>query len=150
MKNQFESANKYYNHFVTSEVYYNFQNSFLITDGIFEIAGEEECFWFLKIIADAQEYLKEFPLQNWLLSRVANTNNEFIIKATDIKGKIIFEKSILDCNFFFNEFVVCISDSLIMLPSEYKSATRTQLKITANPYYLKYQLVNIDLAKNIV
>ena len=50
MKNQFESANKYYNHFVTSEVYYNFQNSFLITDGIFEIAGEEECFWFLKII----------------------------------------------------------------------------------------------------
>lgn len=150
MKNQFESANKYYNHFVTSEVYYNFQNSFLITDGIFEIAGEEECFWFLKIITDAQGYLKKFPLQNWLLSRVANTDNKFMIKATDIEGKIIFEKSILDYNFFFNEFVVCISDSLIMLPSEYKSATRTQLKITANPYYLKYQLVNIDVAKNIV
>lgn len=148
MKNQFESANKYYNHFVSSEVFYNFQNSFLITDGIFEIAGEEECFWFLKIIADAQENLKGCPLQNWLLSRVAN--NEFIIEATDIEGKIIFEKSILNCNFFFNEFVVCISDSLIMLPSEYKSATRTQLKITANPYYLKYQLVNIDVAKNIV
>ncbi|WP_147473873.1 DUF6876 family protein [Chryseobacterium nematophagum] len=148
MKNRFESANKYYNHFVSSEVFYNFQNSFLITDGIFEIAGEEECFWFLKIIADAQEYLKNFPLQNWVLGRVVN--NEFLIKATDIEGKIIFEKRVLDYKFFFNEFVVCISDSLIMLPSEYKSATRTQLKITANPYYLKYQLVNIDVAKRIV
>lgn len=147
MKNHFDSANKYYSHFISSEVFHNFQQGFLLTDGIFEVAGEEECFWFLKIMTDAQDHLNYYDSQTWTLKRIAY--KKFRIEATDCDGNLIFEQDKEQCNFFFDDLVVCMKDNLVMLPSEYLSATRSQLKITANPYYLRFQLMNTDLSKRI-
>lgn len=55
MKDENQSANEYYSQYHGTENYYRL-NDFLLTDGVFEIAGEEGCFWFLQEITLNQKH----------------------------------------------------------------------------------------------
>lgn len=142
MKENFESANQYYSHFNFSDIFFNFQDEFILTDGIFEVAGHEGCFWFLKMIVDNHPYLKSNALQTWELKRLQG--NEFKIETINRDNEVIFEFTVVNNDFRFDNLIVLIKDKIIMLPSEYHSATRSPLILTASAFYLKFRLLDQD------
>ncbi len=109
------SANDFYRLYTGTEKYYKFYNHFL-TDGVFDIAGEEECFWFLQIIVIAQRHLKEYLFQTWKLERIMN--NEFSVIATDGNDFIIYRQNIAFSDFFFDSLTIWVENEVVMLPSE--------------------------------
>lgn len=115
MKDEHQSANEYYSQYHGTENYYRL-NDFLLTDGVFEIAGEEGCFWFLQEITLNQKNLMDQEFQTWTLKRLCN--NEFKIEATDGNNNIIYEDIIPFSDFFFQEFTIWLENRVLMLPSE--------------------------------
>jgi len=115
MKDEQQSANEYYSQYHGTENYYTL-DGFLLTDGVFEIAGEEECFWFLQEITLNQENLTHEEFQTWTLKRIYG--NEFKIEATDGNDNLIYEDIIPFSDFFFKEFTIWLENGVLLLPSE--------------------------------
>ncbi|MCT2410040.1 hypothetical protein NZD88_20990 [Chryseobacterium antibioticum] len=115
MKDEQQSANEFYGHYTGTERYYPL-DGVLLTDGVFEIAGEEECFWFLQTITLNQKKLANEPFQTWKLKRLKD--NQFEIVATDGNENVIFEEIIPFSDFFFKEFTIWVENGVLLLPSE--------------------------------
>ncbi|MDR4895110.1 MULTISPECIES: DUF6876 family protein [unclassified Chryseobacterium] len=112
-------ANDYYRHCFGTENYYQYNTGHYLTDGVKEIAENENCFWFADIICSYQ-YLNKFKntqYQKWILERVKNC--EFKVTASNLDdGEILITQEIPLSDFYFKELVFLKKDNIILLPSE--------------------------------
>jgi hypothetical protein len=118
-RNAENSANDYYIEFTGTEKYFHYSVNLFLTEGIKESSINEECFWFLDIIASYQfeQKFKDESFQVWKLERIEN--NSFKVTATDGNDNILAVQLIPFSDFFFQGFTVWKVDNVILLPSEY-------------------------------
>lgn len=118
-KNPNQSANEFYNEHHSTENYYKILGNFCITDGVKNIADQEECYWLIDIILSYQFYLKfrveEF--QVWKLKRIKN--EKLKLTATDGNENILVTQTIQFSDFFFDELTIWKESNILLLPSEH-------------------------------
>ena len=119
MKNPTISANEYYNHFTGTECYYSYLLGLLLTDGVKNIADEEQCYWFLDCIASYQivDKVKKQEFQVWKVERIKD--NKFELSATNGNKLVLISIEIPFSDFFFNEFTILKEGNVLLLPSEH-------------------------------
>lgn len=112
-------ANDYYKHCFGTENYYQYYPDHYLTDGVKEVAENENCFWFVDVICSYQSInkFKKIKYQKWFLERIKNS--EFKVTATNLDdGEIFITQEVPLSDFYFRELVFLKKDNIILLPSE--------------------------------
>ncbi|WP_050009605.1 DUF6876 family protein [Flavobacterium sp. B17] len=117
MKNYMQSANDYYSRFVHSKNFVEFESGYLLSEGVFKISKEEECFWLLQIICFQPKISEDNIFESWTFKRVEGV--AYILTAKDYNSNILFKKSFSSPDFFFNEMIIWKVGNYLLLPSEY-------------------------------
>lgn len=112
-----QSANDYYSHFVQSKDFVEFESGYSLSEGVFKISKEEECFWLLQIICFHPKISEDNIFESWTFKREEGL--AYILRAKDYNSNILFEKSFISPDFFFSEIIIWKVGNYLLLPSEY-------------------------------
>ncbi len=109
-----------YRHCNGTDTWTKISMGLLITDGVLEVSENEQCYWFLDIIASYQSGMndeqKEF--QHWKLQRVTETDS-FIVTCDDGNDNIFITQDVVYSDIQGDELRYYLADGVILLPSEY-------------------------------
>lgn len=107
------SANSLYNFYKYPVDLIPYKNGFNITEGIHDMASEENWFYFLDIICFHE---KRFKTETWQFSR---ENDNLFILAGYSETEVQFTKiPNLEFDFFFDDLTIVKKEKLICLPVE--------------------------------
>jgi hypothetical protein len=119
MKSHLISVNDYYGFLknLQSKVY-TYKENFIISDGIFQIAGNEEFFWMIEIVYKNQKLLQNASFQIWIFHKENNSTLKVTIQNKSEIELLTFK--IENINFEYMEMSLFVADNLLFLPSENK------------------------------
>lgn len=115
--------NRHYNGTLT----YTKHSSFLLTDGVWEIATFSKSFWLLDIIVSHQPRLINEEFQSWKLQRemeitedgeVTERTNVFLLVCEDGNGNELKKQKIPFSDFPFDTYTIWLQNGVLFLPSE--------------------------------
>lgn len=131
-------CNRLYEQHVCTEHYYRYMLGYHLTDGTYDVAEQEKCFWFYDVIISAQTLAKvrKEDFQVWYLKRLHD--NEFLVFGTngnyvgDLSAypgltekknneNILYKQKITYSDFRHDVYRVFLStyDKVLYLPSEH-------------------------------
>lgn len=106
--------------FTGTEKYYNYFN-LKLTDGVYYLAKEGECFWLLDIILSYQPKHHNIPFQLWELNidEEEDKRAAVITMREDSNTKPLITQKIPYTDFPLDYLKLFVIDRVILLPSEY-------------------------------
>lgn len=111
------SANELYDVYTSKQNLHEYKNGYKITEGIFDLATYEDCFWLLDLIFLFQEYIVyHSDLQSWELNRI--DGNSFTLSWINDKNEVIFENNDMNISFYFDYVRIIKKGNLLCLPIE--------------------------------
>ena len=126
MKSHLNSVNDYYNFFNNlEESRVKYKDNFLLSDGIFEVAGREELFWIIELIFCKQQLIHKEMFQSWNIELTKNKELHIIVK--NITEQEILNFSVPSKNFYFPNWKIWLDSNLILLPSENPNLHKKEL-----------------------
>lgn len=114
------NANEHFGSGNGSENFYqNKFSSVIYTDGIKDMAESCGAYWLIDLVISHQlnKAVKLQPFQVWKLQR--NSNNTFIVEASDGNEKRIALQEIPFSDFKYDEATLWLVNGCLMLPNEY-------------------------------
>lgn len=112
-----QSANDYYRHFIQPRDFVEFRSGYFLSEGLFRISGETQCYWLLQIICFQKKASDEQLMEFWNLKRTEGL--EYLLQCKDSSGNILFENTFISPDFSFDEFTIWKIGSYLILPAEY-------------------------------
>lgn len=116
MKNRIKqrtSANDLYNVYTVPEKLIQYKDGFHLTEGIYDIADNENCFSVLDMIC---RHKRNFEVEIWEFKR--HTQNLFILTGKDQSGYKFVEIPKLESDFYFDDLTLLKKGKLLCLPIE--------------------------------
>lgn len=107
------SANNLYDYYTTPEKLIKYNNGFHITQGIYDIANDENCFLILNIIC---RHKMNFEVEIWEFKR--DFQNLFTLSGKDINGDKFVEFQKIESDFYFDDLTITKKGKLLCLPIE--------------------------------
>ncbi|REC48894.1 DUF6876 family protein [Chryseobacterium pennipullorum] len=111
------SANDLYDIYTFADTLYEYKEGYKITEGINNVAVNENCFWLLDLIVNQQEQPGlDCEVQNWELQRIEDglfdliCSRENEVTIHKVKG--------LDVRFYFDDFRMMKKGNILCLPIE--------------------------------
>lgn len=106
------SVNDLYDFYIVPEKLIKYKD-FYFTEGIYNIANDENCFLILDIICHQK---KNFNTEIWNFSR--DNDNLFSLTGKSKQGFTFTEILNVESDFYFDDFTIIKKEKLLCLPSE--------------------------------
>jgi len=112
-----QSANDYYRHFIQPRDFVEFSSGYFLSEGLFRISGETQCYWLLQIICFQEKAGGQQLMEFWNLKRTEGL--EYLLQCRDSSGNALFENTFISPDFLFDEITIWKMGSYLILPTEY-------------------------------
>ena len=109
------SANDLYDVYSVPQKLHDYENGYKFTEGVYDIATYEDCFWLLDLILDHQINLN-FENQIWHFKRTHQES--FTLTCKNKEGYKLAEIENLQTNFYFDDLTIIKKDKMFCLPIE--------------------------------
>ena len=107
------SANDLYNVYTITEKLIQYKDGFYLTEGIYDLAYNENCFSVLDMIC---RHKRNFEVEIWEFKR--DIQNLFILTGKNKPGYEFVKISKLESDFYFDDFTLLKKGKLLCLPIE--------------------------------
>ena len=106
--------------FTGTEKYYSYFN-LKLTDGVYYLAKEGNCFWLLDIILSYQPKYSQVPFQLWELNidEAEDKRTAVVTMREDSGKKALVQQRIPYTDFPLDYIKLYVIDKVVLLPSEY-------------------------------
>ena len=108
-------ANDLYDFYTIPEKFIKYKNSFYLTQGVYDLVNDENCFVILNIIC---RHKTNFEFETWEFKR--DFQNLFTLSGKDINGDKFVEFQKIESDFYFDDLIIIKKGKLLSLPIEEK------------------------------
>lgn len=109
------SANSLYDIYVTPMQLHDYNKKIKLSEGVYDIASYENCFWLIDLILEEGPTL-DTRLLTFELERVKD--DHFSLTCSFENGKLLYRQGNLNVNFYFDYLKILKKGKILCLPIE--------------------------------